>query len=54
MAVQHPRSPAAGANARDRPGRRAVRFHHDRDETCGAIAFYGGVGEYDEAGYVDA
>jgi hypothetical protein len=35
MAVQHPRSPAAGANAR-------------------AIAFYGGVGEYDEAGYVDA
>jgi hypothetical protein len=44
MAVQHPRSPAAGANARDR----------SREETCGAIAFYGGVGEYDEAGYVDA
>lgn len=28
-------------------------FHNDRDETCSAIAFYGGIGEYAEAGYVE-
>jgi mannose-6-phosphate isomerase-like protein (cupin superfamily) len=29
-------------------------FHNDRAETCSAIAFYGGIGEYEEAGYVEA
>lgn len=28
-------------------------FHNDRAETCSAIAFYGGIGEYEEAGYVE-
>jgi mannose-6-phosphate isomerase-like protein (cupin superfamily) len=28
-------------------------FHNDREETCSAIAFYGGIGEYEEAGYVE-
>jgi mannose-6-phosphate isomerase-like protein (cupin superfamily) len=28
-------------------------FHNDRNETCTAFAFYGGIAEYEEAGYVE-
>lgn len=28
-------------------------FHNNREQTCSAIALYGGVGEYDEVGYVE-
>jgi len=28
-------------------------FRNDREETCVAMAFYGGIGEYAEAGYVE-